>query len=97
MRRWRKLKFGFWGSPFGRSSHHLWQDLRPIFQARGVQRISIALQLDDFRALRNRVAHYEPILALPLAQRYADITMLTGWLSASAVAWINETSEWLNV
>jgi hypothetical protein len=53
--------------------------------------------LDDFRALRNRVAHYEPILALPLAQRYADITMLTGWLSASAVAWINETSEWLNV
>jgi hypothetical protein len=55
------------------------------------------LQLDDFRALRNRVAHYEPILALPLAQRYADITTLTGWLSASAAAWINETSEWTAV
>ncbi len=48
-------------------------------------------------ALRNRVAHYEPILALPLAQRYADITTLTGWLSPSAAAWINENSEWLAV
>jgi hypothetical protein len=89
-----ELNFGFWGSLFGRRSHHLWQDLRPIFQTRGIQRNSIAQQLDDFRALRNRVAHYEPILALPLAQRYADITTLTGWLSPSAAAWINETSEW---
>jgi hypothetical protein len=44
--------------------------------------------------LRNRVAHYEPILALPLAQRYADIVTLTGWLSPSAAAWINDTSTW---
>jgi hypothetical protein len=92
-----ELNFGFWGSLFGRRSHHLWQDLRPIFQTGGIQRHSIALQLDDFRALRNRVAHYEPILALPLAQRYADITTLTGWLSPSAAAWINETSEWTAV
>jgi hypothetical protein len=92
-----ELNFGFWGSLFGRRSHHLWQDLRPIFQTGGIQRSSIALQLDDFRALRNRVAHYEPILALPLAQRYADITTLTGWLSPSAAAWINETSEWTAV
>jgi hypothetical protein len=74
-----ELNFGFWGSLFGRQAHHLWQDLRPIFQSRGVQRTSIALQLSDFRVLRNRVAHYEPILALPLAQRYADIITLTGW------------------
>lgn len=92
-----ELNFGFWGSLFGRRSHHLWQDLRPIFQAKGIQRNSIAVQLDDFRALRNRVAHYEPILALPLAQRYADITTLTGWLSPSAAAWINDTSEWPTV
>jgi hypothetical protein len=85
-----ELNFGFWASLFGRRSHHLWQDLRPIFQTRGVQRNGIAQRLDDFRALRNRVAHYEPLLALPLAQRYADITTLTGWLSPSAAAWINE-------
>jgi len=40
--------------------------------------------------LRIRVGHYEPILAVPLAQRYADITTLTGWLSPSAAAWIKE-------
>src|SRR6202022_1170814 len=27
-----ELNFGFWGSLFGRRSHHLWQDLRRIFQ-----------------------------------------------------------------
>src|SRR5882757_7927111 len=41
-----ELNFGFWGSLFGRRSHHLWQDLRPIFQIGGIQRNSIALQLD---------------------------------------------------
>lgn len=92
-----ELNFGFWGSLFGRQSHHLWQDLRPIFQTRGIQRPGIATQLADFRVLRNRVAHYEPILTLPLAQRYADITTLTGWLSPSAAAWINDTSEWAAV
>jgi hypothetical protein len=92
-----ELNFGFWGSLFGRQSHHLWGDLRPIFQAKGIQRHSIALQLSDFRTLRNRVAHYEPILMLPLAQRYADITTLTGLLSPSAAAWIHDTSTWANV
>jgi hypothetical protein len=44
--------------------------------------------------LRNRIAHYEPIVALPLAQRYASITTLTGWLSPSAAAWIANYSTW---
>jgi hypothetical protein len=92
-----ELNFGFWGSLFGRRSHHLWQDLRPIFQAKGIQRNNIAQQLGDFRALRNRVAHYEPILALPLAQRYADVTTLTGLLSPSAAAWTHQNSDWPNV
>lgn len=64
-----ELNFGFWASLFGPKSHHLWQSLRPIFQAKGVQRGVIARDLRDLRILRNRVAHYEPIIALPLAQR----------------------------
>src|SRR3546814_15401577 len=66
-----ELNFGFWASLFGLKSHHLWQSLRPIFQTKGVQRSVSALDLRDLRILRNRVAHYEPIIALPLAQRYA--------------------------
>lgn len=92
-----ELNFGFWSSLFGRRSHHLWGNLRPIFQTRGIQRHSIAEHLKDFRTLRNRVAHYEPILGLPLAQRYADITTMTGWLSPSAATWINQTSTWTQV
>lgn len=89
-----ELNFGFWSSLFGRQAHHLWQTLRPIFQAKGVQRGTIAQELRELRLLRNRIAHYEPIIALPLAQRYASITTLTGWLSPSAAAWIANYSTW---
>jgi hypothetical protein len=89
-----ELNFGFWSSLFGHKSHHLWGTLRPIFQAPGIQRSLIAGQLRDLRILRNRVAHYEPILAVPLEQRYASITKLTGWLSPSAAAWVVQTSRW---
>src|SRR3546814_10802751 len=76
------------------SSDLRWQSLRPIFQAKVVQRGVIARDLRDLRILRNRVAHYEPIIALPLAQRYASITPLTGWLSPSAATWIAKYSTW---
>ena len=89
-----ELNFGFWSSLFGRQSHHLWQTLRSIFQARGIQRGAVAHNLRELRLLRNRIAHYEPIIALPLAQRYTDITTFTGWLSPSAAAWIARYSTW---
>jgi hypothetical protein len=89
-----ELNFGFWSSLFGKGTHVLWGTLRPAFQAGGVQRHEIAQQLRDLRILRNRIAHYEPILAIPQGQRYASITTLTGWLSPSAAAWINTSSNW---
>lgn len=89
-----ELNFGFWSSLFGHDATHLWQHLRPIFQARGIQRGLIAGQLRELRRLRNRVAHYEPILAQPLAQLYGNLTTLTGWLSPAAAAWIARTSAW---
>lgn len=89
-----ELNFGFWCSLFGRASSHLWGTLRPAFQAPGLQRNPIYRQLTDVRDLRNRVAHYEPILALPLAKRYAEITTVTGWLSPTAAAWVSRYSTW---
>jgi len=89
-----ELNFGFWSSLFGKGTNALWSTLRPAFQARGVQRSDISGQLSDLRKLRNRIAHYEPILAIPLGQRYASITTLTGWLSPSAAAWISKSSNW---
>src|SRR3546814_10269142 len=87
-----EMRISDWSSDV--CSSDLWQSLRPIFQAKGVQRGVIARDLRDLRILRNRVAHYEPIIALPLAQRYASITTLTGWLSPSAATWIAKYSTW---
>lgn len=89
-----ELTFGFWSSLFGRDATHLWQHLRPIFQAKGIQRGLIAGQLRDLRRLRNRVAHYEPILAQPLGQLYGNLATLTGWLSPTAAAWLTKTTSW---
>ena len=89
-----ELNFGFWTSLYGRESHHLWGTLRPTFQVKGLHRAVIAGQLRELRFLRNRVAHYEPILSADLAARYAELVALVGWLSPSAEAWIRQHSVW---
>lgn len=83
-----ELNFGFWSSVFGRSSNHLWGALRPIFQTHGLQRATISQKLRDLRRLRNRIAHYEPILAQPIPTLHGDILNLTAWMSPIASAWI---------
>lgn len=89
-----ELNFGFWSSIFGRSSNHLWgQTLRPIFNISGLKRSAIAEKLRDLRRLRNRVAHYEPILAQPLIILRKDLLNLTFWLSADAHSWILRHSQ----
>lgn len=90
-----ELSFGFWTSLFGHQSHHLWHGLRPIFSAPSLQRRKVAQLLTDLRTLRNRMAHHEPIVALPLAARYLIITELTGWMEPEAETWINRHSTWL--
>nr|WP_210185812.1 Abi family protein [Aureimonas phyllosphaerae] len=89
-----ELNLGFWIGLYSRQSQHLWHGLRPVFQARGIQRPALHGQLDALRSLRNRIAHYEPIIHLPLAQLYGNLTSITGWLSPSAAAWTQATSTW---
>ena len=84
-----ELNLGFWSSLFGKHSNHLWgQTLRPIFNVGGLQRSTVAERLRNLRRLRNRVAHYEPILAHPLAKLYKDVVELASWLSSDASRWI---------
>lgn len=88
-----ELNFGFWSSLFGPSSNHLWGKLRPIFQTGGIKRALIAHKLRDLRRLRNRIAHYEPILAQPIPTLHQDILNLTAWMSPVASAWITTHSS----
>lgn len=83
-----ELNLGFWSSLFGKSSNHLWGTLRPIFNHQGLQRKMISGRLREIRLLRNRIAHYEPILALPIGNIHSDVLKLTSWLSVDASAWI---------
>lgn len=88
-----ELNFGFWSSLFGSSSNHLWgQILRPVFNTQGLKRKVVAQKLRDLRRLRNRIAHYEPILAQPIAQLHTDVLALTSWMSVDAAAWITTHS-----
>lgn len=89
-----ELSFGFWTALYSRQYHHLWATLRPVFQVKGLQRQALAVDLDDLRNLRNRIAHYEPVVALPLAQLYGNLTTITGWLAPAAAAWIAGASTW---
>jgi hypothetical protein len=92
-----ELNFGFWTSFFGKDSYLQWQHLRPMFSVGQLKRAQIAQILDKTRDLRNRVAHYEPILSLPLDSRYTSIRELTSWINTDAAAWIDRTSSWPNV
>ena len=92
-----ELNFGFWVSFLGKQSYTQWQHLRPMFKAPKLQRAQIAGSLDQLRDLRNRIAHYEPILSLPLDERYLSIIELIGWMQPDAAAWIVQTSDWQRV
>jgi hypothetical protein len=53
----------------------------------------VAQKLRDLRRLRNRIAHYEPILAQPLAALHQDTLNLAAWMSVDAAAWITTHSS----
>ena len=43
--------------------------------------------------LRNRVAHHEPIFHTNVAQHFADLTFIAGYVDAQAPQWLWETSR----
>lgn len=89
-----ELNFGFWASFFGKQAYRQWQHLRPAFNQPGLQRATVADMLEKLRDLRNRIAHHEPILKLPLELRYAALRDLVDWMEPEAALWIDQTSTW---
>lgn len=91
------LTFSFWTSMFGKDYETLWQKTlhrigrRP--DGKGLRRKDFSGPLAQIRALRNRIAHHEPILMWNLPKRYASILELTGWLSPGAAEWCRTHSR----
>lgn len=73
----------------------LWQPaLRGAFPHRaGLTCAAAHRRLDSLRKLRNRIAHYQPILARRLDKDHDQILQVTGWMSPSVRAWIERRSR----
>lgn len=96
-----KLTLGFWVGLFsGRYETRLWRDhLRWVFK-RGpspLLRNAVHQRLDRARRLRNRVAHHEPILHLPLADEYCSILSTIGWICLATALYTARQSEFESV
>lgn len=89
-----ELNFGFWCSFYTRESYLLWQYLRPLFQQQSLKQKHIAQKLYVLRRLRNRVAHYEPILHLPLNTYMQDLLTLLQWLAPETATWVVSHTTW---
>jgi len=85
------LTFGYWTAFFGPEYEDLWRaSLHKIgrtAEGRRLGRKQFASRLGPIRKIRNRIAHYEPIIHSNLPQAYADMLQLIEWLSPSAALW----------
>jgi hypothetical protein len=91
-----ELTFGFWryvlAAPY---QNALWAPaLRHAFpQLRPARRGAVYQLVDRLNAVRNRVAHHEPVHALNIAARHRDVLLLASWIDIAAASWIEETSR----
>lgn len=85
------LTFGYWTAFFGPEYEDLWRaslhKIARTAEGRRLGRKQFASRLGPIRKIRNRIAHYEPIIHSNLPQAYADMLQLIEWLSPPAALW----------
>ena len=85
-----ELPFGFWRYLLAsRHQNTLWRaNLRHAFPGLWPQtRAAVYGPLEQAVALRNRIAHHEPIFVRNLGQDLAQIQQIIGWISPQALEW----------
>lgn len=86
-----ELPFGFWRYLLTRRyEHSLWTPhLRKAFPLMKPQnRDKLYLQLDSLHALRNRVAHHEPVHKHALALKHKQMVDIVSWVDADMGSWL---------
>lgn len=95
------LDFGFWTAMFSTNYEDLWQrvlkDIAVKSNGKGLKRQEISVRLDDIRNLRNRIAHYEPIVHKNVESVYGHVMQLLEWLSPAAHQLTVELSQFPEV
>lgn len=89
------LTFGFWTALFDHRYEPLWvSDLHRIVRPDGPRlRRDMARVLSDLRLLRNRAAHHDPLLRVPLDDRNEQLLTLVAWLDPAAGAFLARQSR----
>lgn len=92
-----ELSFGFWRFLLARRyTAKLWPAIRPGFPyLGGADRLLLEEPITRLHKLRNRVAHHEPLIAEPLADRFADLLGVVGAVDPLLRVWIDESSTLL--
>ena len=87
-----ELPLGFWSSLLANSyNRSLWAPcLSRLFRRARRQRLFD--EIDSIRMLRNRIAHWEPIIALDLTAEYARILDTAERINPRLAWWIDATS-----
>lgn len=95
------LTFSFWTAMLGSRYEELWQktlhDIARREDGKGLARKDFSRPLSPIRALRNRVAHHEPIVQWDLPKHYRNILQLIRWLSPAAAEWCKRYSRFPEV
>ena len=85
----------------GRIAAALWQktlhDIARREDGKGLAHKDFSRPLSPIRALRNRVAHHEPIVQWDLPKHYKNILQLLRWLSPAAAEWCERYSRFQEV
>lgn len=95
------LSFGFWTSLLSRKYDSIWQQYLNVIarkpNGKGIDRKHLNGLLQDIRRLRNRTAHHEPILFMPVMDQYLKIVQIIDWISPPAATWCKRHSRFLTV
>lgn len=88
-----ELPFGFWTGVTGPGYADLWRiHLVKAFPRRPLQRKDAHDRLNTIRKLRNRIAHYEPILSRPLQKDFNQILDAIAWICPVTARWVRAQS-----
>lgn len=87
-----ELSFGFWRFLITRRHTALWPDLASAFPgAPDRRRETVEEPVARLHELRNRIAHHQRIWNRDLAERYADLLLVAGYLDAHLPGWIGRS------
>ena len=89
----------YWTNMFSHANRNLWNQLlsQNFNTDNKLNRIYVFQTLEKFKILRNRIAHYEPIINGDLISQYHELRQLVSYISESAQIWCDDICNFLDL